>query len=109
MRRLVIPGDLTPKRLRGLVLANVKESDGGIGEGRGAEGGGADDAKREMTKVHGFPPRIRSRLFYPRYKINLSRPHEAVKHDPASTRAGTVFRLGHVAEGGVDTPPKPVN
>ena len=99
MRRLVIPSDLVPKRLRILVLANVEEGDSGIGKGRGAAGGGADGREREMTKVHGFPPRIRSRLFYPRYKINLSRPHEAVKHHPASTLAGTVFRLGQLAEG----------
>jgi hypothetical protein len=30
----------------------VKERNGRIGEGWGAEGGGADDAKREMTKAH---------------------------------------------------------
>ena len=32
MRRLVVLGDLVPERLRVLVLANVKESDGGVGE-----------------------------------------------------------------------------
>ena len=31
MRRLVVLGDLAPKRLGGLVFANVKEGDGGIG------------------------------------------------------------------------------
>ena len=75
MRRLVVLGDLVPKRLRGLVLADVKHGDGGVGEGRGAECGGADGREREMTKAHGFPPRIRSRQFCPRYKINLSRPY----------------------------------
>ena len=100
MRRLVVLGDLIPERLRVLVLANVEHGDGGVGEGRGAEGGGAAGREREMTKAHGFPPRNWSRLFCPRYKINLSRPHEAVKRDPASTRARTALRLGQLAEGG---------
>ena len=99
MRRFVVLGDLAPKRLRGLVLADVKHRDGRIGKGRGAEGGGADGREREMTKAHGFPPKIWSRLFCPRYKINLSRPHEAVKRDPASPPARTVLRLRPLAQG----------
>ena len=52
MRRLVVLGDLAPKRLRILVLADVEEGDGGIGKGRGAEGCRADGCEREMTKAH---------------------------------------------------------
>ena len=52
MRRLVVHGDLAPKRLGILVLANVKEGNGGIGKGRGADGCGADGCEREMTKAH---------------------------------------------------------
>ena len=66
-------------------------------------------ASARWRRLMVFLPKSGPRLFCPRYKINLSRPHEAVKRDPASTRAKTVLWLGPPAELDVDSPPKSVN
>ena len=57
MRGVVILGDLVPDRFLGGVVANVKDSDLGIGESRGGQRGEASRSERELAKIHGFPPK----------------------------------------------------